>query len=427
MPLLKIPEEVLEQIVIHACSEPFLGPPTALATWLAISKSLNTRLNLPFIHAQIFAAKFDLDAPIRRLGTDAVNQAVLHGELRKRCQMLRRLKARTCPGSPPFDDSEQLVLHDLWLAYLMMLESDGRNERQLIEYARVDHFACTFIRANMGLDNCRPDRWPSELETHALAIWLLWFTRDAGMLPFISPALSSLTAHRKIQPTSPPKTPPNTVISSKSSDPMSMLASWYVIDSTRCRFSVYNTRLSQFPATYAQFNLWRLPLQNTDPVAAGIQEALSRQNALIDPRNTKTPLHHFGRRIEFNPPLLIPAATLVFTSRNIDPWDEVSYLPYDAADALAQGQHPHPSGVLTQVAVNAFKAVSAPRYLERCTPDAHGVVAHGGSRRHDMDFARLVSCVDLLQGGSPFLRPSLQPGMLSGLWDGKIWASRSFL
>lgn len=68
----------------------------------------------------------------------------------------------------------------LWAAFLMMVESDGKNEAQLLEWAGLKTFADRFVRERLweGRDNY--NGWPAESVTNSLALWLMWLTTDEG-------------------------------------------------------------------------------------------------------------------------------------------------------------------------------------------------------------------------------------------------------
>ena len=102
-----------------------------------------------------------------------IPSSILANELRIRCQSLKRI--RGCEINTPH------TREDLWTAYLMILESDGRNEVQLFKYANIADFVYSYIRLRLyegALE--RNHGWPIESEENALAVWLLWMVNDAS-------------------------------------------------------------------------------------------------------------------------------------------------------------------------------------------------------------------------------------------------------
>ena len=79
----------------------------------------------------------------------------------------------------------------LWTVYLMMLENDGKNERQLREYARMDAWLRVYLLdengASLVRSAVRRDEWPvGNDERIALAIWLFWMLLRPGALSCLS-------------------------------------------------------------------------------------------------------------------------------------------------------------------------------------------------------------------------------------------------
>ncbi|CCM00712.1 uncharacterized protein FIBRA_02752 [Fibroporia radiculosa] len=184
--LASVPQEVLEHIAFFTATDSFLGPPSGLAPLLATASRLHAALSFdsnPHLWARIFAAKFDLDSAIRRLGYHNTTPVALAHELRKRCQVLKRIRARTDARAPAADLSfghRRILSEILWTAYLMMLEDDGKNERQLREYAHIDDWLKEYLLHPTGASLIRSsasaEKWPAPWdERTSLALWLFWF------------------------------------------------------------------------------------------------------------------------------------------------------------------------------------------------------------------------------------------------------------
>jgi len=60
----------------------------------------------------------------------------------------------------------------------MLLENDGKNERQLREYGRIDgwlkEFWFDFDGASNAMACVKYDQWPESHEKMSLAMWLFW-------------------------------------------------------------------------------------------------------------------------------------------------------------------------------------------------------------------------------------------------------------
>ncbi|EGO28705.1 hypothetical protein SERLADRAFT_446117 [Serpula lacrymans var. lacrymans S7.9] len=180
-----IPQEVLEHIVFFSTADNPLGPPAPLLSLLLTSQTIYRTLSIsanPHLYARIFTHKFDIDAAIRRLGPQIAVATVLASELQRRCIILKRIRARLdsrlrSVSSTPQKD--QMLGELLWMAYLMMLENDGKNERQLREYADIETWLREFWfdddGASLAPRKIKDDQWPLNHERNSLAMWLFWF------------------------------------------------------------------------------------------------------------------------------------------------------------------------------------------------------------------------------------------------------------
>ncbi|ETW80016.1 hypothetical protein HETIRDRAFT_453021 [Heterobasidion irregulare TC 32-1] len=189
-PLDIVPQEVLEHIAFFAASADPIGPPADLVPLLLANRRLAAALSSasnPHLHARIFAAKFDARAPLRRLGPRATAPAQLAADLRRRFVLLQRIRMHvgcfvhpTSAAADPDDpETHQLVSEMLWTVYVMMLENDGRNERQLREYAHMDAWLRDYWFDPSGASGARiaiaSNQWPRNTELSAVAMWLFWF------------------------------------------------------------------------------------------------------------------------------------------------------------------------------------------------------------------------------------------------------------
>jgi len=187
-----IPDEVLEHIAFYSGSEQLLGPPSSLPILLTLSRRINGALSpesTPHLYARIFSAKFDFAAPLRRLGASALTASALMGELRSRCIVLKRIRAaKDClhDKSPDTANGDDVLDNVLWVAYLMMLENDGKNAAQLRDYANIGDWLTKYWFDPRGrsltVSHLEFGHWPANDARAALAMWLLWFFFDPGAL-----------------------------------------------------------------------------------------------------------------------------------------------------------------------------------------------------------------------------------------------------
>lgn len=187
----KVPQEVLEHIAFFAATDVFPGPPAGLLPLLTVNRRIHSYLSIASNHhlyARIFQDKFDIVAPNRRL--DGISSAVIAKELQRRCLSLKRFRAKmdwTMSSIAIRGDEENTVRSVLWIAYLMMLENDGKNEQQLRLYAQLDEWLKDYWfhaqGASLVVRSINANQWPPNNEQNALAMWLFWFLLKPGEVP----------------------------------------------------------------------------------------------------------------------------------------------------------------------------------------------------------------------------------------------------
>ena len=170
LPFLAFPYEVQLHIALcTACIDP-LGPPIHLPALFASCRPIYDTLGRSHeLHARIFRAKFDVSAAHRRFGPVAILSRNLAEQLKTYCTTLKRIR-RGDIFAPTLED-------DLWVAYLMLMESDGKNFVQLVEYAGLPSFADRLVRMRLN-ETQAPGGWPVENNVTSLAAWILWMVTN---------------------------------------------------------------------------------------------------------------------------------------------------------------------------------------------------------------------------------------------------------
>ncbi|KAG6833397.1 hypothetical protein H0H87_007382 [Tephrocybe sp. NHM501043] len=183
-----VPQEVLEHIAFFSATDTLLGPPAGLVPLLLLNRNVYSRLAISTNHhlyARIYASKFDLNPVIRRLGPDGTTPDVLAIELPRRFQILKRIRDQLDCLTKENDNDDSLVLQaEIVLAYCLMLENEGKNERQLREYARIDLWLREYWfhehGASRATEYLRAEEWLPETRYRSMAMWLFWFLFNPG-------------------------------------------------------------------------------------------------------------------------------------------------------------------------------------------------------------------------------------------------------
>lgn len=177
----------MENIAFFSATVTDVGPPSGLFSLLLSCRSIYRALSPEgnVLCARIFKHKFDIGAAIRRLGPQIATPVTLAKELRKRFIYLKRIRARTDSRIHTADNSH-ILSELLWLAYLMVLENDGKNVKQLREYAGIEQWLMEYWfdddGASLASKVLSEDGWPLNNEHNPLAMWLFWFFLRPGML-----------------------------------------------------------------------------------------------------------------------------------------------------------------------------------------------------------------------------------------------------
>lgn len=113
-----MPQEILEHIAFFAGTSELKGPPADLVTLCRTSRHIYAAIALqhtPSIYANVFRAKFDVQAPTRRLGRTKITTQSIVAELRARFTSLQRFRNGTAVSAV-----------DLWMAVFLMFEVCSR-------------------------------------------------------------------------------------------------------------------------------------------------------------------------------------------------------------------------------------------------------------------------------------------------------------
>ncbi|KAI0654436.1 hypothetical protein C8Q70DRAFT_925703 [Cubamyces menziesii] len=172
----RLPHDVILTIFLEVATIDILGPPRHLPPLFRVCKYIYDvlRNNRKALYARIYRRKYDTRAAVRRLGANAINNSALAFQLMKQTSALKRL--RQCDL-----DSHNLT-SDLWTAYLMFLENDGRNYEHLMFYAHIDTLIDRFMEVRLWSGRESNLGWPLDSTPGSLVVWMLWFTMSPDRL-----------------------------------------------------------------------------------------------------------------------------------------------------------------------------------------------------------------------------------------------------
>ncbi|KAJ3746450.1 hypothetical protein DFH05DRAFT_1485278 [Lentinula detonsa] len=176
-----MPQEILSEIALFAATESFLGPPAGLLPLVKTNRWTYSSLSLisnPYVYAKIYESKFDVSPASRRLGVDSFATPALAQELKRKCILLNRIRDRQGSRADSSNRKEDLQQF-LTQIYLMVVENEGNNERQLREFAHIDEWLKEFWLDEHGASGSwqaiQRGLWPDHSEITCLAMWLYWF------------------------------------------------------------------------------------------------------------------------------------------------------------------------------------------------------------------------------------------------------------
>ncbi|RDB15915.1 hypothetical protein Hypma_003505 [Hypsizygus marmoreus] len=203
--LLSLPLEILDTITFALTSLQPLGPPSILLPLLLTCKYTHALLSPhsnPGLYARIFRYKFDAVPVLRRAFESEPSPTQYVDQLMRYCTALRVLRrGNVFVGSmgdvwgvqERWDEEDMGVsvggLGDvLMTGVVMMMEDEGRNVRQLVQWAGADVFVDRFVRGRLYDGAHANAGWPVENEVNACALWLMWLLTTEERLYNETPA-----------------------------------------------------------------------------------------------------------------------------------------------------------------------------------------------------------------------------------------------
>ena len=151
-----------------------IGLPSDIIPFLRTCSHIHSQLswtNNKDLYGRMFRIKFDVHAALRRFGPDALFSRNLAEQLQKYCLAMKRIRSG--------DITAPTVREDLWSAFFMCIENDGRNHAQLM-WAGLPRFVDGVLRLSLRSERDTGIGWPKENWVNVLALFLMWATSDYG-------------------------------------------------------------------------------------------------------------------------------------------------------------------------------------------------------------------------------------------------------
>ncbi|KAI8990642.1 hypothetical protein BD414DRAFT_459354 [Trametes punicea] len=380
-----LPHDVILHVALELATIDILGPPRHLPPLFRVCRYLHDILkaNRKALLARIYRRKFDTRAAVRRLGANTITNSALAFQLMKQSTALKRLREGDL-------DSSNLTA-DLWTAYIMFMENDGRNYVQLMEYARMDVLIDRFMELRLWANRETNLGWPVDSTPNSLVVWMLWFT--------MTPERLARLGERRGQ----------------------------YMDLLR--------PLALVPVMYYPFYApdvrFELPDEEALPEAGEGVTPFGFFPAYRDPEMVVEEVLHYGRRVSLMPPLIGLGAKMVFVMlAEAVPYDPPSMLPIDRAHAdPADGVRPTQADFVEWASVRGVRLYDPGSWdwLERLPAEQRRLENDVSWRKElrsisaswDNDWNRLTGCYDP-RHDLPLKGVVYTFGSLSGMFAGRM-------
>ncbi len=284
-----------------------------------------------------------------------------------------------------------------------MMENDGRNAAQLMEWAGLKLFVDRFVRTRL-LDGAT-NGWPRENIINSLAVWLLYATTDEGVfLPYTLLPSRLLTFLASLCPLAYAMYHSATITSetpAKRGELMDLLRP-------------YVTMPIRYPSFYAPDNHFEFPINHDflERFPISIRTPNGAYPVYRSPLDSLARPMHYREPFYVRAPLISVSAKLLYFSRaEAVPQEVVEGTPLDRADAIARGI----TYILpTRVDYAEFNSHKAVKFLNNGSWERNQPI----SMHLDIDWDRSLYCFDPWSDGPLNLPYTF--GTLTGLWLGRI-------
>ncbi|KAF7307870.1 hypothetical protein MKEN_01147500 [Mycena kentingensis (nom. inval.)] len=179
--LLSLSPETLHTITLMASDT--LGPPREWRALLCSCQSLRRTLDIPALHALLFASKFQVPAGL----LPGEGELYARDELLRRFSALKIFRTRRVEPEVEAEAGDKAQFTDaLWVAYVMLKAEEPRRRQRNVEqlvWTGLPALLLDYLR--LHLEESRG--WPVVNETNSLVVALLWFLSSEECVKAESP------------------------------------------------------------------------------------------------------------------------------------------------------------------------------------------------------------------------------------------------
>ncbi|KAJ1306353.1 hypothetical protein OPQ81_007359 [Rhizoctonia solani] len=336
----RLPPEVIQHIAVAACELTPTGPPTQSG-----------------ISRAYFLRQVRLASP--------------HST--RRWIALKRICSVSNAGTLLVCSEEHLV-EDMWMIYLMFLESDGRNYAQLL-WARVSRYLRTVFREKL-LPSPKPG-YMLESTTRALGFWMMWYLTEVYTVIAETP--------------------------NEAAQMRAMLRPWALAS-------------HKYDILCAPYTHWTLPAPDVPDLGEEPAIATPQNLADLDLRNRTEIVTHMGRRIQLAPPRASLAAIMALMVR----LERNGPIPAHPAPPIPNIEQLPPTIQPGHPGLTIYPRTRYPAFYGPGSTEFDGRINRTGSAAYDTEWRRILQC------GNPSATPKfkamsiLRPGELAGQWEGRL-------
>ncbi|KAG9016315.1 hypothetical protein FRB90_003313 [Tulasnella sp. 427] len=173
-----LPTDVLAIVAADLAALHTRGPPAAVYTGLLQASRAISATRSPHLDSLVFQLQFDTQAIKRRL-PDPITTSAFQHELLRRWKSLKRIRWAASAGTYVWGNTydRTSMVEDMWVAFLCLIENDGKNWEQVVGWAMLPAYIQTYVQWDLGPAS-NGHELPEETEARSLGLWLLWFLSD---------------------------------------------------------------------------------------------------------------------------------------------------------------------------------------------------------------------------------------------------------